>query len=249
MNKFEGKTIFITGGTSGIGKATAKEFLDKGAKVIFTSRKQENVEKTEKELGENAKGFVSDAGKWQDIENLTSELTNYTDQVDVLFVNAGFAGFSPVTETTQEEWDNQFNTLAKGGFFTAQKTLPLMKEGSNIIFNASIVTDMAMDGGAVYSAAKSAVKHISKSYANELKGNKIRVNSISPGPIGTNFYNEAGLPDEQKENMKEQIKQQVPMRRFGEAKEIAKTVAFLASDDASYITGHDIQVDGGMVQL
>ena len=249
MSNFQGKTVFITGGTSGIGKATAKEFIDRGAKVLFTSRKQENVNETEKELGPQAKGFVNDAGNWQDIEKLEGQLREHTDKVDVLFVNAGFGGFSPVNEVTQEHWDDQFNVLAKGAFFTAQKTLPLMHDKSSIVFNASVVTDMAMEGGSVYSAAKAAVKHISRSYAQELKGKGIRVNSVSPGPIGTNFFNEAGLSEEEQQQMGEQIKSQVPLDRFGEPVEIAKTVAFLASEDASYITGHDIQVDGGMVQL
>jgi len=249
MSKFKGKTVFITGGTSGIGKATAQEFINEGAKVIFTSRKQENIDKTVAELGENASGFVSDAGKSEDLWKITDQLKKHTEQVDILFVNAGVGMFSPIEETTEEQWDSQFNTHAKGSFFTAQKTLPLMKNGGNIIFNASVVTDMAMDGGAVYSAAKSAVKYISKSYANELKGKNIRVNSVSPGPIGTNFFNEAGLPEEQKKEMEKEMKKQVPMERFGKANEIAKTVTFLASDDASYITGHDIQIDGGLVQF
>lgn len=249
MERFKGKTVVITGGTSGIGKATAKEFASEGANVIITSRKQENIDATIAELGPNVKGFVNDAGNMEHIAQLTDTLKQHTYKVDVLFVNAGYGAFSPVQEVTEAHWDTQFNVLAKGAFFTAQKALPLMHEGSNIVFNVSIVTDMVMDGGAVYSAAKSALKHISRSYANELKGQGIRVNSVSPGPIGTNFFNEAGVPAEMQEQMATQIQSQVPLDRFGEPSEIAKTVTFLASDDASYITGHDIQVDGGMVQM
>ncbi len=249
MRNFKGKTVVITGGTSGIGKATAAEFVSQGAKVIITSRKQENIDDTVSEIGGDISGFVSDAGKKEDLWSFRDELQKHTDTVDVLFINAGLGKFNSLAETTEEEFDQQFNVLAKGGFFTTQQALPLLKEGSSIIFNASVVTDSAMPGAAVYGAAKSAVKYMSKSFANELKDQKIRVNSVSPGPIGTNFFNEAGLPEEQQEQMAEQIKSQVPMNRFGEPSEIAKTVTFLASDDASYITGHDIQVDGGMVQM
>lgn len=249
MKRFEGKTVVITGGTSGIGKATAQEFVNEGAKVIITSRKQANIDQTLEELGGNVTGFVSDAGNFDDIHAFTDQLKEHTDHIDVLFVNAGFGAFSPVNEVTEDHWDTQFNVLAKGAFFTTQQALPLMNSGSNIVFNVSVVTDMAMPGAAVYGAAKSAVKYMSRSFANELKEQGIRVNSVSPGPIGTNFFNEAGVPAEQQEQMAAQIQSQVPLNRFGEASEIAKTVTFLASEDASYITGHDIQVDGGMVQM
>lgn len=249
MSTFSGKTVFITGGTSGIGLATAKEFIAKGAKAIITSRKQENIDKTLKELGNNAKGFVSDAGKSTDLWKLREHTEKLADTIDVLFVNAGFGRFNSLSETTEEEFDSQFNALVKGGYFTVQQLAPLVKDGGSIIFNTSVVTDMAMPGASVYGAAKSAVVYLSKSFANELKDRKIRVNAVSPGPIGTNFFNEAGVPEEQQEQMADQILSQVPMNRFGEPGEIAKTVLFLASDDASFITGHEIQVDGGMVQV
>ncbi|APY07110.1 short-chain dehydrogenase [Winogradskyella sp. J14-2] len=249
MNRFKDKTVVITGGTSGIGLITAKEFLDEGAKVIFTSRSKENVTKTEKELGSNAVGIVSDAGKMADLWSLKQKVNELTNKVDILFVNAGFGKFNSLTNTTEEEFDAQFNTLVKGGYFTVQQLEPLMPSGSSIVFNTSVVTDTAMPGASVYGGAKSAVKYFSKSFANELKDRKIRVNAVSPGPIGTNFFNEAGVPQEQQEQMAEQILSQVPMNRFGEPKEIAKTVLFLASDDSSFITGHEVQVDGGMVQV
>ncbi|WGK65960.1 SDR family oxidoreductase [Croceiramulus getboli] len=247
--KFEGKTVFITGGTSGIGKATAKEFAEQGARVIITSRKQENIDQTVSELGEQVSGFVSDAGKTSDLWKLESELKKHTDHLDVVFVNAGFGKFNALAETTEEEFDAQFNTLVKGGYFTVQQSLPLLKDGSAIVFNTSVVTDMAMPGASVYGAAKSAVKYLNKSFANELKDRKIRVNAVSPGPIDTNFFNEAGVPEEQQQQMAEQILAQVPLNRFGTPSEIAKTVTFLASEDASFITGHEVQVDGGMVQV
>lgn len=249
MNKFKNKTVVITGGTSGIGLATAKEFLNEGAKVIFTSRSETNIAKTEKELGSNAKGIVSDAGKTQDLWQLKERVSSHTDKVDVLFVNAGFGKFNSLRETSEEEFDAQFNALVKGGYFTVQQLESLMPEGSSIVFNTSVVTDVAMPGASVYGAAKSAVKYLNKSFANELKDRKIRVNAVSPGPIGTNFFNEAGLPEEQQQQMAEQILSQVPMNRFGEPQEIAKTVLFLAGQDSSFITGHEVQVDGGMVQV
>ncbi|MEL6918789.1 MAG: SDR family oxidoreductase [Bacteroidota bacterium] len=249
MSRFHGKTIVITGGTSGIGLATAEAFIKEGASVIITSRKQANLDQTIAALGANAKGIVSDAGKTSDLWNLNAEVSKLTDKIDVLFVNAGFGKFNSLSETTEEEFDSQFNTLVKGGYFTVQQLAPLVNDGGSIIFNTSIVTDIAMPGASVYGAAKSAVKYLNKSFANELKDRNIRVNSVSPGPIGTNFFNEAGVPPEQQEAMAGQILSQVPMSRFGEPREIAATVLFLASSESSFITGHEIQVDGGMVQV
>ena len=249
MSKFNGKIVVITGGTSGIGKATAKAFLDEGATVIITSRKQANIDATIDELGGNISGFVSDAGNFRDLQAFRENLQKHTDTVDVLFVNAGFGRFHSLEETTEEAFDAQFNALAKGGYFTVQQTVPLLTKGGSVIFNTSVVTDMAMPGASVYGAAKSAVKYFTKSFANELKEQHIRVNAVSPGPIGTNFFNEAGLAEEEQETMAAQILSKVPMNRFGEPSEIAKTVTFLASEDASFITGHEIQVDGGIVQV
>lgn len=249
MSTFSGKTVVITGGTSGIGLATAEEFIDKGAKVIITSRKKQNIDDTVRKLGDNASGFVSDAGKTSDLWNLRAEVEKHAEHIDILFVNAGFGRFNSLSETTEEEFDNQFNALVKGGYFTVQQLAPIVKDGGSIIFNTSVVADMAMPGASVYGAAKSAVSYLNKSFANELKERNIRVNAVSPGPIGTNFFNEAGVPEEQQEQMASQILSQVPMNRFGEPKEIARTVTFLASEDASYITGSEIQVDGGMVQV
>ncbi|MGB5822012.1 MAG: SDR family oxidoreductase [Saonia sp.] len=249
MSKFQGKTAVITGGTSGIGLATAEEFIKEGAKVIITSRKQENIDQAIAVLGDNAKGIVSDAGKTSDLWNLRAAVEAHTNTIDILFINAGFGKFNSLQDTTEEEFDSQFNTLVKGGYFTVQQLAPLVNEGGSIIFNTSVVTDMAMPGASVYGAAKSAVQYLNKSFANELKDRNIRVNAVSPGPIGTNFFNEAGVPEEQQQTMAGQILSQVPMNRFGEAKEIASTVLFLASTEASFITGHEIQVDGGMVQV
>ena len=248
MSKFQNKTVVITGGTSGIGKATAAAFLKEGAHVIITSRKQKNIDETVNELGGNIKGFVSDAGKWDDLQSFGTELGKHTDHVDVLFINAGFGKFTSLADADEEAFDSQFNALVKGGYFTTQKTLPFLKEGSSIVYNTSVVTDLAMSGASIYGAAKSAVQYFTKSFAHEFKDHKIRVNAVSPGPIGTNFFNEAGVSEEQQEQMAGQILSKVPMNRFGEPEEIAKTVLFLASDDASFITGHEIQVDGGMVQ-
>ncbi|UZO80214.1 SDR family oxidoreductase [Aquimarina sp. ERC-38] len=249
MSTFNNKTILITGGTSGIGKAVAKEFLAEGAKVLITSRKKGNLDQTINELGGSIHGIQSDASSMDDLKELSKHIKEYSDTIDVLFVNAGFGKFSPIEEASEDFFDSQMNVLVKGGFFTVKEVLPLIKEGGTIVFNTSVVTDVAMPGASVYGAAKSAVQYLVKSFANEFKDRKIRVNAVSPGPIETNFFNEAGVPDEHQQQMAEQILSQVPMNRFGKPEEIAKTVKFLASEEASYITGHEIQVDGGMVQV
>jgi NAD(P)-dependent dehydrogenase (short-subunit alcohol dehydrogenase family) len=249
MGKLSNKIALITGGTSGIGKATAQEFIEQGATVIITGRYQDTVDSTVKELGSNAIGFVSDASNLASIKELATKVSDKVGKVDVLFVNAGYGKFAPIEMIDEAHFDEQFNVLVKGTLFTVQAIVPLMGEGGSVILNTSIVTEKGMQGASVYSAAKGAVKSFVKTFAAELTARKIRLNAVSPGPIETAFFNKTGMNEEQINGFAGAVLPQVPMGRFGKSSEIAKTVSFLASDESSYIHGTEIYVDGGMVQF
>ncbi|MCM5663459.1 SDR family oxidoreductase [Galbibacter mesophilus] len=249
MEKFNDKVVLITGGTSGIGKATAQQFIEQGATVIITGRHQDTVDQTARELGERGHGVVADSSSISDLKKLAETVKSKTGKVDVLFVNAGYGKFAPIPEIDEEHYSQQFDVLVKGSIFTVQSILPLMGEGSNIILNTSVVTEQGMPGASVYSAAKSAVQSLLKTFAAELSEQKIRVNAVSPGPIETDFFNKTGMNDEEQEGFAETVLDKVPMKRFGKSKEIADAVLFLASENASYIHGTEIYIDGGMVQF
>lgn len=248
MTKFNDKIALVTGGTSGIGKATAQEFIEQGATVIITGRNKITVDETLQELGPNAKGIVSDASKLTDIKDLPEKVKALVDKVDILFVNAGYGKFAPLEYIDELHFDEQFNTLVKGTLFTVQQISPLISEGGTIILNTSTVTEVGMPNTSVYSAAKSAVQSFVKTFAAEFSQKKIRVNAVSPGPIQSNFFDKTGLTHEQIQDFAGAVLPQVPLGRFGQPKEVAKAVSFLASDDASYMHGTEIFVDGGMVQ-
>jgi NAD(P)-dependent dehydrogenase (short-subunit alcohol dehydrogenase family) len=249
MGKLSNKIALVTGGTSGIGKATAQEFIEQGATVIITGRYQDTVDSTVKELGSNAIGFVSDASNLASIKELATKVSDKVGKVDVLFVNAGYGKFAPIEMIDEAHFDEQFNVLVKGTLFTVQAIVPLMGEGGSVILNTSIVTEKGMQGASVYSAAKGAVKSFVKTFAAELTSRKIRLNAVSPGPIETAFFNKTGMNEEQINGFAGAVLPQVPMGRFGKSSEIAKTVSFLASDESSFIHGTEIFVDGGMVQF
>jgi NAD(P)-dependent dehydrogenase (short-subunit alcohol dehydrogenase family) len=249
MTKLKDKIALITGGTSGIGKATAKDFIEQGATVIITGRHQKTVDETVKELGANAHGIVADSSSIADLKQLAEKVKALTGKVDVLFVNAGYGKFAPIEQIDEAHFDEQFNVLVKGTLFTVQSILPLMGEGSSIVLNTSVVTEKGMQGASVYSAAKGAVKSFVKTFAAELSARKIRLNAVSPGPIETDFFNKTGMSEEQINGFAGAVLPQVPLGRFGKASEIAKAVTYLASEDASFIHGTEIYVDGGMVQF
>lgn len=246
MEKLKNKTALITGGTNGMGLATAQEFIKNGAKVIITGRSEETVDKAVNFLGENAIGIVSNAGKLSDIFELQNQLKPYTDKIDILFVNAGYGKFNSIENVTIEEFDEIFNMLVKGTFFTVQQILPLMNEKSSIILNTTFLTEVGHSNASIYSAAKAAVQSFIKTFAAECTSKKIRVNGISPGHIKTNIFNNTGMSQEQIQGAIEAVTPTLPFKRFGNPSEIAKTVLFLASDDASYIHGIEITVDGGL---
>ena len=246
MQRFKNKTILITGGTNGMGLATAEQFIQEGGRAVITGRSEETVRKALEKLGENAFGIVSNAGEMRDLMNLRNEVLKYTENIDVLFPNAGYGRFAPIENVKTEQFDELFNMLVKGPFFTVQQILPMMKKGSSVIFNTSVATEIAMPNFSVYSAAKSAVQSFIKTFAVELTERGIRVNGISPGHIKTNIFNNTGLTAEQVDQAVTGIIPTIPFKRQGEPAEIANTVLFLASDDASYIHGAEIKVDAGI---
>lgn len=246
MQRFKNKFALITGGTNGMGFATAQQFIKEDGKVIITGRSAETVNKAVERLGKKAFGIVSNAGSMKDIMLLHEQVKQHTENIDLLFVNAGYGKFAPVEFANETHFDELFNMLVKGTFFTVQQTLPLMKKGSAVVFNTSFVTEVGMTNFSVYSAAKSAVQSFIKTFAAEFTEKGIRVNGISPGHIKTNIFNNTGLNTEQIEGAIQSIIPTIPFKRLGEPTEIANAVLFLASQEASYIHGTELTVDAGI---
>jgi NAD(P)-dependent dehydrogenase (short-subunit alcohol dehydrogenase family) len=238
---FTNKNVVITGGTTGIGLATAKAFINAGANVWITGRNAGNLEKAAAEIS-SQKLFtvVSDTSKLEEISILEQAVAEKGNKLDVLFLNAGIATFDPIEKVTEANFDAQFNTNVKGHFFTLQKLLPHLADGAAVVFTSSTVATAANNGASVYSATKGALNKIAQVAANELAVRKIRVNIVSPGPILT-----PGLESVIPEGAKDYLASVTALQRLGDPDEIAKTVLFLASDAASYITGTEIVADGG----
>jgi NAD(P)-dependent dehydrogenase (short-subunit alcohol dehydrogenase family) len=245
MSKLKGKSAIITGGNSGIGFATAELFVKEGARVIITGRRDDAVKEAVQKLGNGAQGIVSDAGKMSDVNTLYKKLNAIFPVVDILFVNAGVGLFAPFDQITEELFDANLNINFKGAFFTAQKLLPLVKDGGSIIFNSTILVHSGLATASAYSASKAAVLSLNKTLAVELAGRNIRVNSISPGPINTPIYSKMGMPEEALQQFAAGVQAKIPLNRFGEASDIAQAALFLASDDSRFLTGSEITVDGG----
>jgi NAD(P)-dependent dehydrogenase (short-subunit alcohol dehydrogenase family) len=238
---FTNKNVVITGGTTGIGLATAKAFIKSGANVWITGRNASNLEKASAEINNpNLNTVVSDTSKIEEIEILEKAIAESGNKLDVLFLNAGIATFEPIEKVTEANFDAQFNTNVKGHFFTLQQLLPHLADGAAVIFTSSTVATASNLGASVYSATKGALNKIAQIAANELAGRKIRVNLVSPGPILT-----PGLENAIPAEAKESLAGATALQRIGNPDEIAQTVLFLASDAASFITGTEIVVDGG----
>lgn len=246
MQRFKNRFALITGGTSGMGFATAEQFISDGGSAIITGRSERTVNEAVKNLGKRASGIVSDAGSYQDLMKLQQQVRRYTETIDVVFANAGYGKFAPVESVDEMLFDELFNMLVKGSFFTVQQVLPLMKRGGSVIFNTSIATEMSMPDFSVYSAAKSAVQSLIRSFAAELTVRGIRVNGISPGHIKTNIFNNTGLDPNQINEAVDHIITAIPFKRLGDPSEIANAVLFLASGEASYIHGAELRVDAGI---
>ncbi|MET3029370.1 SDR family oxidoreductase [Flavobacterium sp. UW10123] len=245
MKNLENKVAIVTGGNSGIGYAAAAELAAKGAKVIVTGRNKEALAKAESEL--NVTGIVADQSDLKSIDNLVEEVKSKFGKVDILFLNAGIAAFAPLDSASEDHYDSIMNVNVKGVYFTVQKVLPILNDGGSIIFNTSVNAHVGMPNSSVYAASKAAVLSLNKVFAVELASRKIRVNAVSPGPIETPLYGKVGLEKEEVEGLGSALGEKILLKRFGQSAEVAKTVSFLASDDASFITGSEIVVDGGLI--
>jgi NAD(P)-dependent dehydrogenase (short-subunit alcohol dehydrogenase family) len=249
MGKLEGKIALVTGGTSGIGLATAKSFMTEGAYVFITGRRAPELAAAVKEIGSNVTGIQGDVSNLGDLNRLFEQIKREKGKLDIVFANAGTAKYAPLGQITEELYDSTFDTNVKGLLFTVQKALPLIPDGSSIILNASIVASKGLSSNSVYSATKAAVRSFARTWTTDLKVRRIRVNAVSPGSIDTPGLNELLGSSEVGQQRLKMISNAVPLGRLGKPEEIAKAVTFLASDDSSYITGAELFVDGGFAQV
>jgi NAD(P)-dependent dehydrogenase (short-subunit alcohol dehydrogenase family) len=248
MGKLDGKIAVVTGGSEGIGFASAKRFVAEGAKVVITGRRQPELDKAVAELGKNVTAVRADVSKLADLDELFAKVKALHGRIDVLMANAGVAQFSPLGAITEEHYDHHFDINVKGTVFTVQKALPLLGEGSSIIVLASTVGITGNAGASIYSATKAAIRNLARTWILDLKERKIRVNVLSPGATRTpGLHNLA--PAGQGDALIAHFASQVPMGRAGEADEMGKAAVFLASDDSSYVNGAELFVDGGLAQV
>jgi NAD(P)-dependent dehydrogenase (short-subunit alcohol dehydrogenase family) len=249
MGKLERKIALITGGNSGIGLATAKEFVNEGAHVFITGRRDAELAAAVKEIGRNVTGVQGDVSNVGDLDRLFAQIKREKSKLDIVFANAGVAKYAPFGQITEEHYDSIFNINVKGLLFTVQKALPLMPDGASIILNASIVGSKGLPMNSVYSATKAAVRSFARTWTTDLRNRHIRVNAVSPGATDTPGLNDlVGSSDAGQQRLK-MVSNTVPLGRLGRPDEIAKAVVFLASDDSSYITGTELFVDGGFAQV
>jgi NAD(P)-dependent dehydrogenase (short-subunit alcohol dehydrogenase family) len=250
MGKLEGKIAVITGGSSGIGLATARLFVAEGAHVFITGRRQTELDAAVTEIGRNVTGVQGDVAKLADLDRLYEIVKREKGRIDVLFANAGVSTpRAPLGEIREQDFDTIFNINVKALLFTVQKALPLFTNGGSILLNASVVGSKGLPSTSVYSATKAAVRSFARTWTMDLKARKIRVNAISPGPIDTPLLSPPSQTEEQSRLRKEGFAASVPMGRLGQAYEIAHAAVFLASDDSSFITGTELFVDGGLAQV
>src|SRR5712672_2177727 len=249
MGKLEGKIALVTGGSSGIGLATAKQFVNEGAYVFITGRHQPELDAAVKDIGKNITAVSGDVSKFSDLDNLFDQIKSTKGRLDVLFANAGVAKYGKLGEITEALFDSIFDINVKGVLFTVQKALPLMPEGSSIVLNASVVGSKGLSSNSVYSATKAAIRSFARTWTTDLKDRRIRVNAISPGTIDTPGLKDLLASGEAGEERRNMVARAIPLGRFGRPDEVAKAVVFLASDESSYITGSESFVDGGLAQV
>lgn len=248
--RLAGKIALVTGGSSGLGLATAKRFIAEGAYVFITGRRQAELDEAVKELGDSAAAVRGDIANLGDLDGLFATIKEQKGRLDVLFANAGLGEFATLSQVTEEHYDKTFNVNVRGTLFTVQKALPLMPDGGAVVVNASMVSVKGFPAFGVYSASKAALRSFVRTWANELKDRKIRVNAVSPGTVITPGYSTGlGMSDEQLREFEAQAAASTPLGRAGTPDEIARAVVFLASDDAGYVNGIELFVDGGAVQV
>lgn len=249
-NKLAGKIALITGGSSGLGLATAKRFVAEGAHVFITGRRQPELDAAVKEIGSNVTAVRGDIANLADLDRLFATIKEQKGRLDILFANAGGGAFEPLGQITEKNFDKYFGINVKGTVFTVQKALPLIPTGGAIVLNGSMVSIKGFPGFGVYAATKAALRSFARTWSVDLKGRNIRVNVVSPGTVVTPAYkSELGLTEQQIEGFAAQAAAVTPLGRTGTPEEIAKAVLFLASDDASYINGVELFVDGGAAQI
>jgi len=249
MGKLDGKTALVTGGSSGIGLAAARRFVDEGAYVFITGRREAELASAAKDIGKNVKALKGDVSNLDDLDRIIAQIKEIKGKLDIVFANAGVAKYAALGDITEELYDSIFGINVKGMLFTVQKALPLMPDGSAIIVTSSIVGSKGLSANSVYAATKAVARSFARTWTTDLKHRHIRVNAISPGSIDTPGLNgllASGPAGEQRRKM---IYVATPLGRFGTPDEIAKAAVFLASDDASYVTGIELFVDGGFAQV
>ena len=247
--KLTEKVALVTGGNSGIGLATAKRFVSEGAYVFITGRRQKELDAAVKDIGKNVTAVQGDVANLADLDRLFAQIKKDKGKIDIVFANAGVAKYAPLGKITEELYHSIFDINVKGLLFTVQTALPLLRDGGSIILNASIVASKGLASNSVYSATKAAVRSFARTWTTDLKDRRIRVNAVSPGPIDTPGLRELLASSEVGKQRTEMISTGVALGRLGTPDEIAKAVVFLASDDASYITGIELFVDGGFAQV
>jgi NAD(P)-dependent dehydrogenase (short-subunit alcohol dehydrogenase family) len=249
MRKLDGKTALVTGGSSGIGLATAKRFVNEGAYVFITGRREVELASAARNIGKNVSALKSDVSNLDDLDRIFAQIKEVRDRLDIVFANAGIAKYAALGEITEELYDSIFNVNVKGMLFTVQKALPLMPDGASIIVTSSIVGSKGLAANSVYAATKAVARSFARTWTTDLKQRRIRVNAISPGSIDTPGLNGLLASAPGGEQRRKMIESVTPLGRLGTADEIAAAAVFLASDDASYITGIELFVDGGFAQV
>ena len=249
MGKLEGKIALITGGNSGIGLATAKRFVDEGAYVFINGRREVELASAVKDIGKNVKALKADVSNLDELDRIVAQIKEDKSKLDIVFANAGIAKYATLGEITEELYDSIFSINVKGMLFTVQKALPLMPDGAAIILTSSIVGSKGLGANSVYAATKAVARSFARTWTTDLKHRQIRVNAISPGSIDTPGLNGLLASAPAGEQRRKLIYAATPLGRFGTGDEVARAAVFLASDDASYITGAELFVDGGFAQV
>ncbi len=247
--KLEGKVAVITGGSSGMGLATAQRFVSEGAYVFITGRRQSELDAAVKKIGKNVTAVQGDISSLADLDRLYAKVKEQKGRIDIVFANAGMGELASLGAISEAQFDKTFGVNVKGTLFTVQKALPLLQDGSSILLTSSIAGSKGLEAFSVYGASKAALRSFARSWTVDLKSRKIRVNAISPGPINTPILDGLAQSAEERKQLKAGLAAGVPMGRMGEPDEIAKAAVFLASDDSSFVTGIELFVDGGLAQI